>query len=109
MVINQRTSESTIRWIKRKTKEASRKKSKIKTFEVGQEILRENPNGTNKLGSKYEGPYTIISKIGDTTYYVQRGTEGAIREHGSQMKPYYATENLSTSGTAKNQSKKSFN
>ncbi|XP_053206259.1 uncharacterized protein LOC128390549 [Panonychus citri] len=66
------------------------KKNKIRTYEVGQLVLREFNLREGKLGPKYEGPFQIIKKMGNTTYIVKReNSTDEFRVHASQIKLYH--------------------
>jgi hypothetical protein len=68
-------------------------KKRIKKYEIGQLVLKEIPQRSGKLEPRYEGPYKIISKIGETTYKIKQiETNEILRVHGSQIKLYNSND-----------------
>ncbi len=55
------------------------KKSKQRSFEVGQQVLVMFPTENNKLLGKWRGPFKVTKKLGPTTYQI--ATPGESRSH----------------------------
>ena len=55
---------------KAKSKERFDKKAKIRTFEVGEQVLVLTPTFTDKLTDQWTGPYTVVAKLNDVTYKI---------------------------------------
>ncbi|XP_025016786.1 uncharacterized protein LOC112538932 [Tetranychus urticae] len=74
------------------------RRRRLRTFSIGDLVLYEKQVRSNKLDSKYEGPYEIIEKIGETTYLVRKDEHSEPkRVHGSQIKPYSTISRTSRS------------
>ena len=82
---------------KEKQKQDFDSKNKIKTFERGDKVLKQIPVRNSKLDPKYEGPFVVTEKIGDTTYLLKNGANQQIQAHGSQLKTYEETRIIETS------------
>ena len=69
-------------------------KSKVRSFEPGDQVLILLPMTGEPLGTKYVGPYTIESKMNDVDYVVQTPDRGRHTRvcHINMLKPYISRE-----------------
>ena len=66
-------------------------RTKNRQYTVGDFVLRfYPPNLRNKLLSPYLGPYRIMSKLGEVTYYIQKGpSDKPVAVHVDHIKPFH--------------------
>ncbi|KAI2644051.1 Retrovirus-related Pol polyprotein from transposon 17.6 [Labeo rohita] len=54
--------------------------ARLRQFQPGQKVLLLLPTSTSKLLAKWQGPYTVVRKMGPVTYEVHHPDKGKTRE-----------------------------
>lgn len=81
---------------KEKTKEHFAKRTRIRTFDAGDLVLRateaSDPRNMGKLMPKWEGPYKVKTVLRPGSYKLERldGTEVNNTWHGDKLRKFYS-------------------
>ena len=81
---------------KEKTKKHFAKRTRIRTFDEGDLVLRateaSDPRNTGKLMPKWEGPYKVKTVLRPGSYKLERldGSEVNNTWHGDKLRKFYA-------------------
>ena len=67
------------------------KRAKDRNYQIGDNVLVFLPEGKGKLESKWQGPYTIIDKVGDVNYEISMPDRMKSQRllHANLIKRYY--------------------
>lgn len=85
-------AKENLKLAKEKQKLQVDKKLKVVDFNIGDQVQLLNETvrqgRSRKLGPQWNGPYTIVDKIGDVNYSIKMGRKSKI-VHGNKLKHYY--------------------